>query len=122
MYICALDVHTSVTWRTQYQCKRGVFADAWRLRPRSTQYFVERGPRRSQGLVPTSALGIGSDAFSVANVSLPRSFSARTQRNNSSRRTRVVGAFPDAQSALNLAAARLRHVAELQKSCYEFFG
>jgi putative transposase len=27
------------------------------------------------------------------------------------RRTRVVGAFPDSQSALNLAAARLRHIA-----------
>ena len=27
------------------------------------------------------------------------------------RRTRVAGAFPDGQSALNLAAARLRHVA-----------
>ena len=27
------------------------------------------------------------------------------------RRTRVVGAFPDGQSALNLTAARLRHVA-----------
>jgi transposase-like protein len=27
------------------------------------------------------------------------------------RRTRVVGAFPDSESALNLAAARLRHVA-----------
>jgi putative transposase len=27
------------------------------------------------------------------------------------RRTRVVGAFPDGQSALNLAAARLRHIA-----------
>ena len=27
------------------------------------------------------------------------------------RRTRVVGAFPDAQPALNLAAARLRHIA-----------
>ena len=27
------------------------------------------------------------------------------------RRTRVIGAFPDGQSALNLAAARLRHVA-----------
>ena len=26
------------------------------------------------------------------------------------RRTRVVGAFPDGQSALNLAAARLRHI------------
>ena len=28
------------------------------------------------------------------------------------RRTRVVGAFPDGRSALNLAAARLRHVAD----------
>ena len=27
------------------------------------------------------------------------------------RRTRVVGAFPDGKSCLNLAAARLRHVA-----------
>ena len=27
------------------------------------------------------------------------------------RRTRVVGAFPDRNSALNLAAARLRHIA-----------
>jgi putative transposase len=27
------------------------------------------------------------------------------------RRTRVVGAFPDGRSALNLAAARLRHIA-----------
>lgn len=27
------------------------------------------------------------------------------------RRTRVVGAFPDAQSCLNLAAIRLRHIA-----------
>jgi hypothetical protein len=30
---------------------------------------------------------------------------------NTRRRTRVVGAFPDGQSALNLAAARLRHIA-----------
>ncbi len=27
------------------------------------------------------------------------------------RRTRVVGAFPDGKSCLNLAAARLRHIA-----------
>ncbi len=27
------------------------------------------------------------------------------------RRTRVVGAFPDGESCLNLAAARLRHIA-----------
>ena len=36
------------------------------------------------------------------------------------RRTRVVGAFPDGQSALNLAAARLRHIAGTRWStrCY----
>ena len=32
------------------------------------------------------------------------------------RRTRVVGAFPDGQSWLNLAAARLRHIAGTQSS------
>lgn len=32
------------------------------------------------------------------------------------RRTRVVGAFPDGESALNLAAARLRHIASTQWS------
>jgi hypothetical protein len=32
-------------------------------------------------------------------------------RDTHGRRTRVVGAFPDGQSALNLAAARLRHIA-----------
>ena len=32
------------------------------------------------------------------------------------RRTRVVGAFPDGESALNLAAARLRHIAGTQWS------
>ena len=36
------------------------------------------------------------------------------------RRTRVVGAFPDGSSCLNLAAARLRHIAGTQWStrCY----
>jgi transposase-like protein len=29
------------------------------------------------------------------------------------RRTRVVGAFPDGQSALNLAAPRLRHIVDI---------
>jgi putative transposase len=33
------------------------------------------------------------------------------------RRTRVVGAFPDGQSALNLAAARLRHIAVCDFHC-----
>jgi len=36
------------------------------------------------------------------------------------RRTRVVGAFPDGRSCLNLAAARLRHIAASQWAtrCY----
>ena len=38
------------------------------------------------------------------------------------RRTRVVGAFPDAQSALNLAAARLRHVAGMAWSSKRYLN
>ena len=37
--------------------------------------------------------------------------SARAHHAGICRRTRVVGAFPDGNSALNLAAARLRHIA-----------
>jgi transposase-like protein len=38
------------------------------------------------------------------------------------RRTRVVGAFPDGESALNLAAARLRHVAGTQWSTKRYLS
>jgi transposase-like protein len=38
------------------------------------------------------------------------------------RRTRVVGAFPDGQSALNLAAARLRHVAGTEWSSKRYLN
>jgi transposase-like protein len=38
------------------------------------------------------------------------------------RRTRVVGAFPDGQSALNLAAARLRHVASSEWSTKKYLS
>jgi transposase-like protein len=38
------------------------------------------------------------------------------------RRTRVVGAFPDGQSGLNLAAARLRHIAGTQWSTREYMN
>jgi transposase-like protein len=38
------------------------------------------------------------------------------------RRTRVVGAFPDGQSALNLAAARLRHVAGTRWSAKRYLN
>ncbi len=38
------------------------------------------------------------------------------------RRTRVVGAFPDGQSCLNLAAARLRHIAGTQWSTRRYMN
>jgi putative transposase len=38
------------------------------------------------------------------------------------RRTRVVGAFPDGQSCLNLAAARLRHIAGTQWSTKRYMN
>ena len=38
------------------------------------------------------------------------------------RRTRVVGAFPDGQSCLNLAAARLRHIAGIQWSTKRYMN
>ena len=38
------------------------------------------------------------------------------------RRTRVVGAFPDGQSALNLAAARLRHIAGSEWSTKKYLS
>jgi transposase-like protein len=38
------------------------------------------------------------------------------------RRARVVGAFPDGQSCLNLAAARLRHIAGTAWSTKRYLG
>ncbi|WP_407652443.1 transposase [Cohaesibacter marisflavi] len=38
------------------------------------------------------------------------------------RRTRVVGAFPDGQSCLNLAAARLRHIAASKWSTRKYMN
>lgn len=38
------------------------------------------------------------------------------------RRTRVVGDFPDGQSALNLAAARLRHIAGTEWSTKRYLS
>ena len=38
------------------------------------------------------------------------------------RRTKVVGAFPDGQSCLNLAAARLRHIAGTQWSTRKYMN
>ncbi len=38
------------------------------------------------------------------------------------RRTRVVGAFPDGHSGLNLAAARLRHIAGTRWSTRKYMN
>ncbi len=38
------------------------------------------------------------------------------------RRTRVVGAFPDGASCLNLAAARLRHIASTQRATNRYMN
>ena len=38
------------------------------------------------------------------------------------RRKRVVGAFPNGESALNLAAARLRHIAGTQRSTRRYLN
>ena len=38
------------------------------------------------------------------------------------RRTRVVGAFPDGESCLNLAAARLRHIASTDWSTKRYLN
>ncbi len=38
------------------------------------------------------------------------------------RRTRVVGAFPDGQTCLNLVAARLRHIAGIQWSTKRYMN
>ena len=52
--------------------------------------------------------GVGNLLFQCALVCDGKG----TQRaQNARRRTRVVGAFPDGQSCLNLAAARLRYIA-----------
>ena len=60
---------------------------------------------------PRSLLGSGAQTklwlFGVIRTNNPLERILREIR----RRTRVVGAFPDGQSALNLAAARLRHIA-----------
>src|SRR5262245_11184337 len=67
-------------------------------------------PRRRTG---------GSGGRTLSYYAFPEEHWRRIRTNNPlerilreiRRRTRVVGAFPDGQSALNLAAARLRHIA-----------
>ena len=47
---------------------------------------------------------------------------ARYERSEIRRRTRVVGTFPDGNSALMLVCARLRHVAGTQWGCKKYMN
>ena len=74
---------------------------------------------REQRLTRAAELVEASVEETFAYYSFPEEHWRRIRTNNPlerilreiRRRTRVVGSFPDGQSALNLAAARLRHVA-----------
>jgi transposase-like protein len=74
---------------------------------------------RGQRLIRAAELVEAQGEETFAYYAFPEEHWRRIRTNNPlerllreiKRRTRVVGAFPDGQSALNLAAARLRHVA-----------
>ena len=74
---------------------------------------------RSQRLERAAELVHNTVAETLAYYAFPEEHWRRIRTNNPlerlmreiRRRTRVVGAFPDGQSCLNLAAARLRHIA-----------
>jgi transposase-like protein len=74
---------------------------------------------REQRLNRAAELVEGSIEETLTYYAFPEEHWRRVRTNNPlerilreiRRRTRVVGAFPDGQSALNLAAARLRHIA-----------
>jgi putative transposase len=74
---------------------------------------------REQRMTKAAELVEGGIEETLAYYTFPEEHWRRIRTNNPlerilreiRRRTRVVGAFPDGQSALNLAAARLRHIA-----------
>ena len=74
---------------------------------------------REQRITKAAELVEGGIEETLAYYTFPDEHWRRIRTNNPlerilreiRRRTRVVGAFPDGQSALNLAAARLRHIA-----------
>jgi len=74
---------------------------------------------RGQRLGSAADLVHNTVAETLAYYAFPEEHWRRIRTNNPlerlmreiRRRTRVVGAFPDGQSCLNLAAARLRHIA-----------
>jgi transposase-like protein len=74
---------------------------------------------REQRMPKAAELVEGGIEETLAYYAFPEEHWRRVRTNNPlerilreiRRRTRVVGAFPEGQSALNLAAARLRHIA-----------
>jgi putative transposase len=74
---------------------------------------------RTQRRIKTAEIGETAIEETLTYYAFPEEHSRRIRTNNPlerilreiRRRTRAVGAFPDGQSALNLAAARLRHIA-----------
>jgi transposase-like protein len=80
-------------------------------------YRVREGATLSQAFIARSLFRRAQETLTY--YAFPEEHWRRVRTNNPlerllreiRRRTRVVGAFPDGQSALNLAAARLRHIA-----------
>jgi len=81
-------------------------------------------------LVKAAELVEGAIDETLAYYAFPEEHWRRIRTNNPlerlmreiRRRTRVVGAFPDGQSALNLAAARLRHIAGTRWSAKRYLN
>ncbi len=78
------------------------------------QEFMQlRIPRDERGCVFTNEAGEHLDNSTVR---------VRRRISRFSRRTRVVGTFPDGNSALMLVCARLRHVAGTQWGCKKYMN
>lgn len=85
---------------------------------------------RGQRLERAASLVHNTVAETLAYYAFPDEHWRRIRTNNPlerlmreiRRRTRVVGAFPDGQSCLNLAAARLRHIAGTNWSTKRYLG
>jgi transposase-like protein len=90
-----------------------------RRRPGSRQRFLVIEKLRGLRLSRAAELVEAAVEETLTYYAFPEEHWRRIRTNNPlerilreiRRRTRVVGAFPDGQSALNLAAARLRHIA-----------
>lgn len=88
------------------------------------------GKLREQRLTRAAELVESGIEETLAYYQFPEEHWRRVRTNNPlerilreiRRRTRVVGAFPDGQSALNLAAARLRHVAGTEWSTKRYLS